>query len=155
MAHRLNTNKQFMVGNGILAFAVIFVVVIFIYMSMRLQQKQQEERHFIETYTISLVKGFTGDSISLFVNDSLISNKTIIEEPYTVEVGRFAEQSALLIVDNKTELVSTFDLSERGGNYQFEKEEDGIKQLAKETVKQDKDKGTLLYFCPIFLQFSP
>ena len=30
MAHRLNTNKQFMVGNGILAFAVIFVVVIFI-----------------------------------------------------------------------------------------------------------------------------
>ena len=25
MAHRLNTNKQFMVGNGILAFAVIFV----------------------------------------------------------------------------------------------------------------------------------
>ena len=36
MAHRLNTNKQFMVGNGILAFAVIFVVVIFIYMSMRL-----------------------------------------------------------------------------------------------------------------------
>ena len=131
MAHRLNTNKQFMVGNGILAFAVIFVVVIFIYMSMRLQQKQQEERHFIETYTISLVKGFTGDSISLFVNDSLISNKTIIEEPYTVEAGRFAEQSALLIVDNKTELVSTFDLSERGGNYQFEKEEDGIKQLAK------------------------
>ena len=126
MAHRLNTNKQFMVGNGILAFAVIFVVVIFIYMSM-----QQEERHFIETYTISLVKGFTGDSISLFVNDSLISNKTIIKEPYTVEVGRFAEQSALLIVDNKTELVSTFDLSERGGNYQFEKEEDGIKQLAK------------------------
>ena len=37
MAHRLNTNKQFMVGNGILAFAVIFVVVIFVYMSMRLQ----------------------------------------------------------------------------------------------------------------------
>lgn len=29
MAHHLNTNKQFMVGNGILAFAVIFVVVIF------------------------------------------------------------------------------------------------------------------------------
>ena len=33
MAHRLNTNKQFMIGNGILAFAVIFVVVILVYMS--------------------------------------------------------------------------------------------------------------------------
>ena len=114
MAHRLNTNKQFMVGNGILAFAVIFVVVIFVYMSMRLQREKQEERHFIESYTISLVKGFAGDSISLFVNDSLISNKTMSEEPYTVEIGRFAEQSALLIVDNNTELVSTFDLSEKG-----------------------------------------
>ena len=67
MAHRLNTNKQFMVGNGILAFAVIFVVVIFVYMSMRLQREKQEECHFIESYTISLVKGFAGDSISLFV----------------------------------------------------------------------------------------
>lgn len=131
MAHRLNTNKQFMLGNGILAFAVIFVVVIFIYMSMRLQQEKQEERHFIETYTISLVKGFAGDSISLLINDSLIANRIMSEEPYTIEVGRFADQSALLIVDNKTELVSTFDLSERGGTYQFEKETDGIKQLAK------------------------
>lgn len=131
MAHRLNTNKQFMLGNGILAFAVIFVVVIFIYMSMRLQQEKQEERHFIETYTISLVKGFAGDSISLLINDSLIADRVMSEEPYTIEVGRFADQSALLIVDNKTELVSTFDLSERGGTYQFEKEADGIKQLAK------------------------
>lgn len=41
MAHRLNTNKQFMVGNGILAFAVIFVVVIFVYMSLRLQREKK------------------------------------------------------------------------------------------------------------------
>ena len=47
MAHHLNTNKQFMVGNGILAFAVIFVVVIFIYMSLRLQRENQAERHYI------------------------------------------------------------------------------------------------------------
>lgn len=131
MAHRLNTNKQFMIGNGILAFAVIFVVVIFVYMSMRLQRDRQADRHFVETYSISLVKGFAGDSISLFINDSLITNRKITQEPYTIEVGRFAEQSALLIVDNRTELVSTFDLSERGGSYQFEKEADGIKQLAR------------------------
>ena len=130
MAHRLNTNKQFMVGNGLLAFAVIFVVVIFVYMSMRLQREKQEERHFIESYTISLVKGFAGDSISLFVNDSLISNKTMSEEPYTVEIGRFAEQSALLIVDKATDQLSLFELSEKGGNYRFEKENGEVKQLA-------------------------
>ena len=46
MPHHLNNNKQFMIGNGILAFAVIFVVVIFVYMSMRLQQQKSAERKF-------------------------------------------------------------------------------------------------------------
>ena len=110
MAHRLNTNKQFMVGNGILAFAVIFVVVIFVYMSLRLQREKEANRHFSETYSIQLTKGFVGDSISLFVNDSLIMNKQIKEEPTAIEVGRFAEQSALMIVNNQTETVAAFDL---------------------------------------------
>ena len=100
MAHRLNTNKQFMIGNGILAFAVIFVVVIFVYMSMRLQQRKEGERNFIETYTITLVK-------------------------------RFAEQNALMIVNNATEKLSLFELSEKGGEYRFEKEGEEVKQLAK------------------------
>ena len=129
MAHRRNTNKQFMVGNGILAFAVIFVVVIFVYMSLRLQREKEANRHFSETYSIQLTKGFVGDSISLFVNDSLIMNKQIKEEPTAIEVGRFAEQSALMIVNNQTETVAAFDLSEKGGTYRFEKDIDGIKQL--------------------------
>ena len=131
MTHRLNTNKQFMIGNGILAFAVIFIVVVFVYMSMRLQRNKEADRHFIETYTINLTKGSVGDSLSLFVNDSLIMDKQISEEPVTVEIGRFAEESALMIVDNITEQVSVFDLSEKGGNYRFEKDTDGIKQLAR------------------------
>jgi len=132
MAHRLNTNKQFMVGNGILAFAVIFVVVIFVYMSMRLQQKKSEDRRFIETYTLVLAKGFAGDSTSVFINDSLLMNRTVTEEPLTLEVNRFAEQSALMIVNNATEKLSLFELSERGGTYRFEKEGEEVKQLAQE-----------------------
>ena len=129
MAHRLNTNKQFMVGNGILAFAVIFVVVIFVYMSLRLKQQQNEERNFTETYTITLTKGFAGDSLSLMINDSLLVNKKISEEPFSIDVKRFTEQSSLLIVDNETEQLSLFELSEKGGNYRFEKENGEVKQL--------------------------
>ena len=129
MAHRLNTNKQFMVGNGILAFAVIFVVVIFVYMSMRLSREKDAERHFAETYTINLTKGFTGDSLSVFINDSLLMDKRVNEEPTVIEVGRFAEQNALMIVDNVTENVSTFDLSENGGTYSFEKGMDGVRMV--------------------------
>lgn len=131
MAHHLNTNKQFMVGNGILAFAVIFVVVIFVYMSMRLQQKKDEDRNFLETYTISLTKGFAGDSLSILINDSLLINRKITEEPFNIEVKRFAEQSALMIVDNATDQLSLFELSEKGGNYRFEKENGEVKQLAR------------------------
>ena len=77
MAHHLNTNKQFMIGNGILAFAVIFVVVIFVYMSMRLQRQKEGERYFAETYNVTLVKGFTGDSISILLNDSVLIDQRI------------------------------------------------------------------------------
>lgn len=130
MAHRLNTNKQFMVGNGILAFAVIFVVVIFVYMSMQMQQKKESERTFIETYTLTLAKGFVGDSLSLLINDSVLVNRRIDREPFSVEIKRFAEQSTLMIVDNRTEDLSLFELSEKGGNYKFEKENGEVKQLS-------------------------
>ena len=86
MAHHLNTNKQFMIGNGILAFAVIFVVVIFVYMSMRLQQRKEGERYFAETYNITLVKGFTGDSISVLLNDSVPVSYTHLTLPTTERV---------------------------------------------------------------------
>jgi hypothetical protein len=132
MAHRLDTNKQFMLGNGLLAFAVIFVVVIFIYMSMRLQQQKKEERNFTEVYTIALMKGFAGDSTSIFINDSLLVNQKISKEPLIIEVKRFAEQNALMIVNNATEKLSLFELSEKGGKYRFEKEGEEVKQLAQE-----------------------
>lgn len=113
MAHRLNTNKQFMIGNGILAFAVIFVVVLFVYMSMRLQREHEGGRYYAEHYTFSLVKGFEGDSVSIFLNDSLLLNKTIDRSPFDLEVKRFAEENALMIVNNATERISLFELSER------------------------------------------
>ncbi len=132
MAHRLNTNKQFMIGNGILAFAVIFVVVIFVYMSMRLQRKNDEERRFAETYTIILTKGFAGDSLSLLVNDSLLTRQKITEEPFELHVKRFAEQSALMVVDHATDRLSLFELSQRGGRYRLEKEDGEVKLLPQE-----------------------
>ncbi len=130
MTHRLNTNKQFMIGNGILAFAVILVVVIFTYMSMRQQQHNKEERNFQEVYGVTLVSGFAGDSVSVLINDSLLVNQRMSEASLSFEVKRFAEQSALFIVDNETEEIALFELSERGGNYRFEKENGTVKLLS-------------------------
>ncbi|MDR0961200.1 MAG: hypothetical protein LBM62_01375 [Mediterranea sp.] len=129
MTHRLNTNKQFMIGNGLLAFAVIFVVAIFVYMSLRTQQQKAGTHNYTETYTFTLVKGFEGESLSLLLNDSVLANQIIAEEPFSVQVKRFADQNALFIVDNQTQKFSLFELSERGGNYRFQKENGEVKLL--------------------------
>lgn len=130
MAHHLNTNKQFMLGNGLLAFGVIIVIVLFVYVSMRHQRgKDDSERYFTESYSIKLMKGFADQEFAIYINDSLIINQMITEEPFTIEVPRFAEQSALMIVENATDNLYTFDLSERGGSLSFSKDEDGVKQL--------------------------
>lgn len=130
MVHRLNTNKQFMIGNGILAFGVIIVVVIFVYMSMREMRTQEAGRHYPETYTICLAKGFVGDSLSILINDSLLVDKRITEEPFSFDVKRFEEQSTLMIVDKVTDKVSLFELSEKGGKVEVVKDGEGVKQLA-------------------------
>lgn len=121
MAHRLNTNKQFMIGNMILAFAVIFVVVIFVYMSLRLQQQKQAERHFIEQYSVELAADLAGDSLALMVNDSLLLEQTLGTEPVSIRFGRFAEQSTLMVVDKASDRVQLFELDEQGGDYLLRK----------------------------------
>jgi hypothetical protein len=130
MTHHLNTNKQFMIGNGILAFAVIFVVVIFVYMSLKSDFSKSSERHYAEQYTVSLTRGFAGDSLTVMINDSILFDGVVESEPLQIESARFADESALLIVEKSTENVSTFNLSEKGGEYRFERDADGVKQLA-------------------------
>ena len=100
--------------------------------SGQIRPPKEGERYFAETYNITLVKGFTGDSISVLLNDSVLIDQRISKEPFTFEVKRFAEQSALMIVDQATDKLSLFELSEKGGNYRFEKEDDEVKLLAQE-----------------------
>ena len=118
----LKTNKQFMLGNGLLAFAVFIIVALFFYLSFREQGKKQEHR-FAESYAISLVKGFVGNDTQVLVNDSVLYNAPVQSEPLTFSITRFAENSSVIIVDNSTEQMAVFELSEQGGVYSFEKRE--------------------------------
>lgn len=53
----INSNKQFMIGNGILAFGVFFIVCLFLYLGFRGQDKQEAGKQvFKDMYTISLTK---------------------------------------------------------------------------------------------------
>ena len=94
------------------------------------RRKSINSTSLAETYNITLVKGFAGDSISILLNDSVLADRRIGEEPFNIEVKRFAEQSALMIVNKATDRLSLFELSEKGGNYRFEKDGDEVKLLA-------------------------
>ena len=56
----LQTNRQFMIGNSIVFIGVIFVVVLFIYLSLRMQAQKSDHHYYNEVYNIGLVQGFAG-----------------------------------------------------------------------------------------------
>lgn len=132
--NHLNTNKQFMIGNGILAFAVIFVVVIFVYMSLRLKSDKEGKKIYAEVYHIELVKGFIGDSISIYVNDSLLLDERVKADSIKLSVSRQAEENVLFVVDNVTNESTYFNLSEKGGNILLRKENGKVLQEGEAAV---------------------
>lgn len=133
--NHLNTNKQFMIGNGILAFAVIFVVVIFVYMSLRLKSEKEGEKTYAEVYHIELVKGFTDDSVSVYVNDTLLLNERITTDSIKLSVPRRAEGNVLFVVDNLTNESAYFNLSEKGGNVFLRKENGRVLQEGESAIR--------------------
>lgn len=117
----INSNKQFMIGNGILAFGVFFVVCLFLYLSFR-TSKTDKTKVSSDLYTIQIGSSFAGDSISVYVNDSLLLNCTMGSTALTLQVNRFAEENALMIVDNKSDEITPFSLNPKGSIVNVEKE---------------------------------
>lgn len=121
---RKNPNKAFLIGSGILAVAVIFIVLLFTLLSLRVFDKKKDSTViYTEIYLIEFDKGFAGDSISLYLNDSLLLCRTLPEETVSLRVTRFDETNALLVVDNQTDEVTTFNLKEQGGHLILRKQE--------------------------------
>ena len=55
----INSNKQFMIGNGILAFGVFFIVCLFLYLGFRNQSKSNDkEKTFAGIYTVENCRFF-------------------------------------------------------------------------------------------------
>ncbi|CCY90932.1 uncharacterized protein BN461_00231 [Bacteroides sp. CAG:1076] len=116
----INSNKQFMIENGILAFGVFFIVCLFLYLSFRAPKTEQKVSS--DLYTIQIGNSLVGDSISVYVNDSLLLNCTMGSTALTLQVNRFAEENALMIVDNQSDEITPFSLNPKGSIINIEKE---------------------------------
>lgn len=111
----INSNKQFMIGNGILAFGVFFIVCLFLYLGFRYQKKHGSEEGTpvasAEIYTICLESSMSGEDVAVYINDSLLLKRTLANEPTLLQVNKFGDENALLIVNNRTDEVTPFNLS--------------------------------------------
>ncbi len=124
--NHLNTNKQFLIGVSVLAFAVILVVFTFLMIDFRMNRAKQNEPVFNENYCIELRKGFVGDSIAIYMNDSLLFDNLVKTDTFKINVHRFAEQNALIVNTKKNQKATTFNLSEKGGHVILTKADDII-----------------------------
>lgn len=128
----LNTNKQFMVGNGMLAFGVFAVIIIFLYMSFRFQRKADKVQTYEGVYHIELTNSFAGDSIAVYLNDSLLLEQTMPNATLKLEVSRFAEDNVLMVVDSKTDKTTPFNLNPNGSRVEVKKSGEVIYMLERE-----------------------
>lgn len=118
----INSNKQFMIGNGILAFGVFFIVCLFLYLGFRNQSKSDgKEKAFAGIYTVEITDSFTGDSLSVYINDSLLFHSSVGNTAVKFQVKRFAEESTLMVVDTRTDEITPFNLNSEGSQVTIEK----------------------------------
>ena len=115
-----------MTFNAVLFFAVLFITGLFLYLSFTLKRDADKKVTYEGRYHIEVSGDFSGESLSIYVNDSLLLNSIMPDSLTILEIDRFAEQSAILIVDNTTDNVTPFNLDPKGSKVVVKKEKDGI-----------------------------
>ena len=123
---RYNPHKKFMTFNAVLFFAVLFITGLFLYLSFTLKRDADKKVTYEGRYHIEVSGDFSGESLSIYVNDSLLLNSIMPDSLTILDIDRFAEQSAILIVDNTTDNVTPFNLDPKGSKVVVKKEKDGI-----------------------------
>lgn len=110
---RTNPNKQFLIGNIILAIGILSVVFIFLFWAL---QAQKEKGTLHNEYMIAFSPTFINDSISVYLNDSMLLSRTIHQEE-TIRIAGFAPENTLFIVDHHSDELTPFNLRTGGGHF--------------------------------------
>ena len=115
-----------MVFNAVLFIAVLVVCGIFLYMAYTFKRDANKKVTYEGRYHIEVSNDFAGESLSVYVNDSLLWNQAMPDTLVTLDIDRFAEENALLIVDNKTDIAIPFNLDKKGSKVLVKKQEGEI-----------------------------
>jgi len=123
---RQNPHKNFMVFNAVLFIAVLIVCSIFLYMAYTFKRDANKKITYEGRYHIEVTNDFAGENLSIYVNDSLLWNQAMPDTLMVLDIDRFAEENALLIVDNVTDVATPFNLDKKGSKVVVSKQEGEI-----------------------------
>ena len=128
---RYNPHKKFMAFNTVLFFAVLFITALFLYMAYTYKRNAENKPVTYEgQYHIEISPDFSGQDLSLYVNDSLLMNQVMPDTLVQLDIRRFAEEHVLMVVDNRTDNATPFNLSKEGGKVT-------VKKQANETIVEE------------------
>ena len=123
---RYNPHQKFMVFNAVLFFAVLIVCGIFLYMAYTFKRDANKKVTYEGRYHIEMSEDFAKEDLSVYINDSLLWNQTMPDTLVTIHIDRFAEESALIIVNKETDNATPFNLDPKGSKVKVKKQEGEI-----------------------------
>lgn len=116
-------NNAFLLGSLIMIVLVIVVTVLFLFAAFKIYDKGEDR--YSERYDIVLGNSTLGSPLSIYMNDSLLFKGTP-QSTLTLSVGRFAQESSLLVVDGITDKVTTIELSQKSETVRLGKSDNGF-----------------------------
>ena len=123
---RTNPHKNFMVFNAVLFIAVMVISGIFLYMSYTLKRDANKKVAYEGEYHIEIAGDFAGEDISIYINDSLLTKGIMPDTIVCLDINRFAEEHALMVVNNQTDSATPFNLDKKGSKTKLLKKDNEI-----------------------------
>ena len=123
---RYNPHQKFMVFNAVLFFAVLIVCGIFLYMAYTFKRNANKKVTYEGRYHIEMSADFAKEDLSVYINDSLLWDQAMPDTLITIHIDRFAEESALIIVNKATDNATPFNLDPKGSKVMVKKQEGEI-----------------------------
>ena len=121
-----NPHQKFMVFNAVLFFAVLIVCGIFLYMAYTFKRDANKKVTYEGRYHIEMSADFAKEDLSVYINYSLLLNQTMPDTLVTINIDRFAEESALIIVNKATDNATPFNLDPKGSKVMVKQQEGEI-----------------------------
>ena len=123
---RYNPHQKFMVFNAVLFFAVLIVCGIFLYMAYTFKRDVNKKVTYEGRYHIEVSEDFAKENLRVYINDSLLWDQAMPDTLISINIDRFAEESALIIVNKETDNATPFNLDPKGSKVMVKKQEGEI-----------------------------